>query len=30
MRNRGEDHARWLGGMRQLQAMLGGLERSPQ
>ena len=30
MRNRGEDHARWLAGMRQLQAMLGGLERSPQ
>jgi hypothetical protein len=30
MRNRGEDHARWLVGMRQLQATLGGLERSPQ
>ena len=30
MRNRGEDHARWLGGMRQLQAALGGLERRPQ
>ena len=30
MRNRGTDHARWLGGMRQLQAQLGGLERQPQ
>src|SRR5829696_4906916 len=30
MRNRGSDHPRWLGGMRQLQAMLGGLERPPQ
>jgi NAD(P)-dependent dehydrogenase (short-subunit alcohol dehydrogenase family) len=27
MRNRGADHARWLAGMRQLQAQLGGLER---
>ena len=27
MRNRGTDHERWLGGMRQLQAQLGGLER---
>ena len=27
MRNRGADHDRWLGGMRQLQAQLGGLER---
>ena len=30
MRNRGSDHERWLGGMRQLQAALGGLERPPQ
>ena len=30
MRNRGEDHDRWLAGMRKLQAMLGGLERPPQ
>jgi NAD(P)-dependent dehydrogenase (short-subunit alcohol dehydrogenase family) len=29
MRNRGTDHARWLQGMRQLQAQLGGLERPP-
>jgi NAD(P)-dependent dehydrogenase (short-subunit alcohol dehydrogenase family) len=27
MRNRGADHDRWLTGMRQLQAQLGGLER---
>jgi NAD(P)-dependent dehydrogenase (short-subunit alcohol dehydrogenase family) len=27
MRNRGADHGRWLAGMRQLQAQLGGLER---
>jgi NAD(P)-dependent dehydrogenase (short-subunit alcohol dehydrogenase family) len=27
MRNRGTDHDRWLTGMRQLQAQLGGLER---
>jgi NAD(P)-dependent dehydrogenase (short-subunit alcohol dehydrogenase family) len=27
MRNRGTDHERWLSGMRQLQAQLGGLER---
>ena len=27
MRNRGADHDRWLDGMRQLQAQLGGLER---
>lgn len=27
MRNRGSDHDRWLEGMRQLQAQLGGLER---
>ena len=27
MRNRGADHARWLDGMRQLQAQLGSLER---
>jgi NAD(P)-dependent dehydrogenase (short-subunit alcohol dehydrogenase family) len=27
MRNRGADHARWLAGMRRLQAQLGGLER---
>jgi len=30
MRNRGSDHPRWLAGMRQLQAQLGGLERPPQ
>src|SRR5215208_5779311 len=30
MRNRGSDHPRWLAGMRQLQAHLGGLERPPQ
>ncbi len=30
MRNRGTDHQRWLDGMRQLQAHLGGLERPPQ
>ena len=30
MRNRGNDHARWLAGMRQLQAQLGGLGRAPQ
>jgi short-subunit dehydrogenase len=29
MRNRGADHARWLGGMRRLQAQLGSLERPP-
>ncbi len=29
MRNRGADHARWLQGMRQLQAQLGSLERPP-
>jgi NAD(P)-dependent dehydrogenase (short-subunit alcohol dehydrogenase family) len=29
MRNRGSDHARWLQGMRQLQAQLGSLERPP-
>ncbi len=29
MRNRGSDHARWLDGMRQLQAQLGSLERPP-
>jgi NAD(P)-dependent dehydrogenase (short-subunit alcohol dehydrogenase family) len=28
MRNRGADHDRWLSGMRQLQAQLGGLERT--
>jgi NAD(P)-dependent dehydrogenase (short-subunit alcohol dehydrogenase family) len=28
MRNRGTDHARWLGGMRKLQAALGGLGRA--
>ena len=28
MRNRGSDHARWLQGMRQLQAQLGSLERA--
>jgi NAD(P)-dependent dehydrogenase (short-subunit alcohol dehydrogenase family) len=28
MRNRGSDHARWLGGMRKLQAALGGLGRA--
>jgi NAD(P)-dependent dehydrogenase (short-subunit alcohol dehydrogenase family) len=27
IRNRGADHERWLQGMRQLQAQLGGLER---
>ena len=27
MRNRGSDHERWLSGMRQLQAQLGGLNR---
>jgi NAD(P)-dependent dehydrogenase (short-subunit alcohol dehydrogenase family) len=27
MRNRGADHERWLQGMRQLQAQLGGFER---
>jgi NAD(P)-dependent dehydrogenase (short-subunit alcohol dehydrogenase family) len=27
MRNRGVDHERWLSGMRQLQAQLGGLAR---
>jgi NAD(P)-dependent dehydrogenase (short-subunit alcohol dehydrogenase family) len=27
MRNRGTDHARWLSGMRELHAQLGGLER---
>ena len=30
MRNRGSDHARWLAGMRQLQASLGGFGRAPQ
>jgi len=30
MRNRGADHARWLAGMRQLQAQVGGLGRAPQ
>jgi NAD(P)-dependent dehydrogenase (short-subunit alcohol dehydrogenase family) len=30
MRNRGTEHERWLAGMRQLQAALGGLERPPQ
>jgi NAD(P)-dependent dehydrogenase (short-subunit alcohol dehydrogenase family) len=30
MRNRGSDHARWLAGMRRLQAHLGGLERTPE
>ena len=30
MRNRGSDHARWLAGMRKLQARLGGLGRAPQ
>jgi len=30
MRNRGADHERWLAGMRQLQAQLGGLGRAPQ
>ena len=30
MRNRGTDHARWLAGMRQLQAQFGSLERAPQ
>ena len=30
MRNRGSDHPRWLAGMRQLQAQLGGLERPSQ
>ncbi len=30
MRNRGSDHERWLAGMRQLQAQLGGLGRAPQ
>jgi NAD(P)-dependent dehydrogenase (short-subunit alcohol dehydrogenase family) len=29
MRNRGTDHARWLQGMRQLQAQFGSLERPP-
>jgi NAD(P)-dependent dehydrogenase (short-subunit alcohol dehydrogenase family) len=28
MRNRGSDHARWLAGMRRLQAALGGLGRA--
>ncbi|MGH2968088.1 MAG: SDR family oxidoreductase [Solirubrobacteraceae bacterium] len=30
MRNRGTDHERWLAGMRQLQAQLGGLGRDRQ
>ena len=30
MKNRGDDHERWLAGMRQLQAQLGGLGRAPQ
>jgi NAD(P)-dependent dehydrogenase (short-subunit alcohol dehydrogenase family) len=30
MRNRGSDHARWLAGMRKLQARLGGLGRTPE
>jgi len=30
MRNRGSDHERWLAGMRQLQAQLGGLGRAQQ
>lgn len=30
MRNRASDHARWLAGMRRLQAQLGGLGRAPQ
>ncbi len=30
MRNRGTDHARWLAGMRRLQAQFGSLERAPQ
>ena len=30
MRTRGTEHERWLAGMRQLQAALGGFERPPQ
>jgi NAD(P)-dependent dehydrogenase (short-subunit alcohol dehydrogenase family) len=30
MATRGGEHARWLAGMRKLQAQLGGLERPPQ
>ena len=30
MRNRGADHARWMSGMRQLHAQLGGLEKQQQ